>query len=296
KIGRRVYVVSCNSPFCTSAAEREVMERVHLHPPAPPLPPLLHPMRRAVPDYQGLDFPVESDCSPVSSDDESEYYVSNNEYDNCTDDEGEGYDSELESDNSISERVDFPDVLDAPLVNEEIESIEDKIEECVSNEDDNSTDDEGESSEGERVISRGSDYDSEVECNVPFWVTYFQQVDESERIDVKKQYKKYPGRRLLPSYPLRHYLRDRKKRRMLRGYAEGALKQYNNDKGTDYVFERVRKVKGYGCRDHMYFLIFLAKMGNGYRQFFQAMAVKDQKDNVDFPVVMSRVKNSWDFW
>jgi len=98
-----VYVVSCNSPFCTSAAEREVMERVHLHPPAPPMPPLLHPMRRAVPDYQGLDFPVESDCSPVSSDDESEYYVSNNEYDNCTDDEGEGYDSELESDNSISE-------------------------------------------------------------------------------------------------------------------------------------------------------------------------------------------------
>lgn len=55
------------------------------------------------------------------------------------------------------------------------------------------------------------------------------------------------------------------------------------------MFERVRKVKGYGCRDHMYFLIFLAKMGNGYRQFFQAMVVKDQKDNVDFPVVMSRV-------
>jgi len=78
------------------------------------------------------------------------------------------------------QRVDFPDVLDAPLVNKEIESIEDKIEECVSNEDDNSTDDEGESSEGEQVISRGSDYDSEVECNVPFWVTYFQQVDESE--------------------------------------------------------------------------------------------------------------------
>lgn len=257
------------------------MERVSLQQPAPPLPPLLRPMRLAVPDYQGLDFPVESDCSPVSSDAESES-------DNCTDDEGGGNDSDLESDNPICEGVDFPDVLDAPLEKEEIESIEDKIEECVSNEDDNSTDDEGESSEGERVISRGSDYDSEVECNVPFWVTYFQQVDESERIDVKKQYKKYPGRRLLPSYPLRHYLRDRKKRRMLRGYAEGALKKYNDDKGTDYVFERVLKVKGYGCCDHMYFLIFLAKMGNGSRQFFQAMVVKDQKDNVDFPVVMSR--------
>ncbi|WMV35312.1 hypothetical protein MTR67_028697, partial [Solanum verrucosum] len=49
----------------------------------PPLPPLWSPRRPTVPDFQGLDFPAESDSLPVSNDDESEYYVCN-ESNNCT--------------------------------------------------------------------------------------------------------------------------------------------------------------------------------------------------------------------
>ncbi|KAH0666665.1 hypothetical protein KY285_027871 [Solanum tuberosum] len=62
--------------------------------------PLMRPPRLAVPDFQGSDFPAESDSPPVNSDDESEYYISNESH-NCTDDEGEGYDSDPEYDNQV---------------------------------------------------------------------------------------------------------------------------------------------------------------------------------------------------
>ncbi|WMV35310.1 hypothetical protein MTR67_028695 [Solanum verrucosum] len=265
----------------------------------PPLPPLLRPRRSAVPDFQGLDFPAESDSPLVSSDDESDYCVSN-ESNNCTDDEGEGYDSDPEYNNQVdelaysvplcSEGVDFPAVLDSLPVKEESDSSKDRSEDYVSNEDDNSTNDEDKDDVSNQRIVQNTDYDLELEHDKPMWESYFRQVYESKGFDIKD----YPGPPPLPNfYPLPSYLRIRKKYRMLKGYAESALKRYHDDTGTNHVIEGILTVKRGGSRDYIYYLIFLAKTDDEERYYFQAMVIPDEEDNLDFLVVRKRVKRYW---
>ncbi|XP_049410034.1 uncharacterized protein LOC125873187 [Solanum stenotomum] len=257
----------------------------------PPLPPLWSPRRPAVPDLQGLDFPAESDSPPVSNDDESEYYVCN-ESNNCTDDDGEGYDSDPEYDNQVdeSEGVDFPAVLDSLPVKEESDSSKDGGEDYVSNKDDNSTNDEDKVDISNLRIVESTDYDLVLEHDKPMWESHFRQVYESKGFDIKD----YPGPPPLPNfYPLASYLRIRKKYRMLKGYAESALKRYHDDTGTNHVIEGILNVKRGGSRDYIYYLIFLAKTDDEERYYFQAMVIPDEEDNLDFLVVRKKAERRW---
>ncbi|TMW85050.1 hypothetical protein EJD97_023878 [Solanum chilense] len=253
----------------------------------PQLPPLLRPRRPAVPDFQGLDFPAESESPPASSDDESEYHVSN-ESNNCTDGEGEGYDSDPEYNN---QGVDFQAVLDSLPVKGESDSSKDESEDHVSNEDDDSTNDEDKDDVSNQRIVENTDYDLELEHDKSMWESYFRQVYERKGFDIKD----YPGPPPLPKFfPLPSYLRIRKKYRMLKGYAESALKKYHDNTGTNHVIEGILNVKRGGSRDYIYYLIFLAKTDHEERYYiFQAMVIPDEKDNLDFLVVRKREERGW---
>ncbi|KAH0666668.1 hypothetical protein KY285_027874 [Solanum tuberosum] len=150
----------------------------------PPLPPLLSPRRPAIPDFQGLDFPAESDFPPISNDDESEYYVCN-ESNNYTNDDGERYNSNPEYDNQVdeSEGVDFPAVLDSLPMKEESDSNKDGGEDYVSNKDDNSTNDENKVDISNLRIVESTNYDIELEHDKPMWESHFRQVYESKVAD-----------------------------------------------------------------------------------------------------------------
>ncbi|TMX02837.1 hypothetical protein EJD97_019558, partial [Solanum chilense] len=261
-----------------SFTHRGTMKSVRLQ---PPMPPLLRPRRPALPDFQESDFPAESDSPPVSNDDESVYYVCN-ESNNRTNDDGEGYDSDPEYDNQGIQGVEESDSLP---VKEESDSSKDGGEDYVSNEEDNSTNDEDKVDVNNLRIVESTDYDLELEHDKPMWESHFRQVYERKGFDIKD----YPGPPPLPNfYPLPSYLRIRKKYKMLKGYAESALKRYLDDSGTNHVIEAILNVKRGGTRDYIYYLIFLAKTDDEERYYFQAMVIPDEEDNLDFLVVRKR--------
>ncbi|KAM3307877.1 hypothetical protein P3S67_009621 [Capsicum chacoense] len=134
-------------------------------------------------------------------------------------------------------------------------------------------------------------FDLELQLDKPVWESYYRQVDQSKK---GVYIKDYPGTRPRPNFlPVPRYLHQRKKYRMLKGCAEKTLEKYNDDKGTNHVVEKVLNVKRGACRDDVYYLIISAKAANGEKVYFHAIAVKDQQDNLDFPVVRPRVYDSY---
>ncbi|KAK4374593.1 hypothetical protein RND71_005270 [Anisodus tanguticus] len=122
-----------------------------------------------------------------------------------------------------------------------------------------------------RIID-GMDYDSDEEYEKLIWKTYFKQLNEREGFDIKD----YPGPRPLATvYPLPCYLHSRKNYKMLKGYAERALKKYNDHKGTKHVVEKVLKVNGGGCCYYNWYLTFSVKTGDEKIDYFQAKVVED---------------------
>ncbi|TMW96503.1 hypothetical protein EJD97_007236 [Solanum chilense] len=121
------------------------------------------------------------------------------------------------------------------------------------------------------------------------WEKYYQQVKESEGFDITD----YPGQCAMTTvYPMPFYLNDPKNVDMMTDYAGKALRQYNDEKGTNYEVNDILKVNGGGCRDFIFYITFSVKTCDDKDDIFQAKVVKDLRYRLQFPLVRPKPKKA----
>ncbi|XP_075090001.1 uncharacterized protein LOC107775864 isoform X3 [Nicotiana tabacum] len=129
-------------------------------------------------------------------------------------------------------------------------------------------------------------YDSEEEIDEAVWDKYLQQIRESEGFDIKD----YPGPSLMVTvFPMPYYLTDPENLVMLKGYAEKALKKYNDTNSTCWEVDDILKVNGEGGRSFIFYITLSVKTQKGEKDYFQAKVVRDLDGHLDFPIVRPQI-------
>nr|XP_016514762.1 PREDICTED: uncharacterized protein LOC107831513 isoform X1 [Nicotiana tabacum] len=90
-------------------------------------------------------------------------------------------------------------------------------------------------------------------------------------------------------FPMPYYLTDPENLVMLKGYAEKALKKYNDTNSTCWEVDDILKVNGGGCRSFIFYITLSVKTHKGEKDYFQAKVVIDLDGHLDFPIVRPQI-------
>ncbi|OIT38998.1 PREDICTED: UPF0725 protein At3g19520 [Nicotiana attenuata] len=134
-------------------------------------------------------------------------------------------------------------------------------------------------------------YDSEEEIDEAVWDKYLQQIEESEGFDVKD----IPRPSLMTTvFPLTGFSKHPENVVMLKGYAEKALKKYNDDYSTCWEVDDILKVNGGGSCSFIFYITLSVKTHKGEKDYFQVKVVRDLDGHLDFPIVRPQPKKDSD--